>query len=67
MEIGKNENLEKWKFEKWKFGKTEIWKNGNFEKWKSQKMKIGKKQNWIIEKIILAENGNWRKIKTSWG
>ena len=34
MEILKNGN-----FEKWKFGKTEIWKNGilkngNFEKWK---------------------------------
>ena len=40
MKIWKNENLEKWKFEKrviqkkgyleiWKFGKIEIWKNGN--------------------------------------
>ena len=46
MEIGEiGTQLENWKLEKLKFGKTEIWKIGNLKKWKFGKMEIWKNGN----------------------
>ena len=46
----------------------QIWKKGNQEKRKSRKIKIRKNgnkelENWILGKMIFAENGYQRKFK----